>query len=58
MSYWILLFVIPILVFAIFEEVIYYFVNRNIFDRRGLGSKLIDKLKMLREKKKMKDKPL
>lgn len=45
MLFWIQLFIILIIIFAILEEAIYFFVNRSVFGRSDLEKKYREWLK-------------
>lgn len=51
MWYWIVLILIPIMVLAFFEEMIYFFVNRSIFGRSKLEQKCRNGLKYIFHKR-------
>ncbi len=50
MWYWIILFIIPILILAFLEEMIYFFVNRSVFGQSQFEQKCRSRLKQLFEK--------
>ena len=52
MWYWILLFIIPIVILAFFEEMIYFFVNRTVFGRSKLEEEWRKRAKQLMSVKK------
>ncbi|MEK3887508.1 hypothetical protein [Bacillus sp. FSL K6-3431] len=60
---WILIITIPIIAFALFEELIYFFVNRIIFrvaaeEEMTKKVKWSEKIKLLTNKLRLKDKSL
>ena len=50
MWYWIIPFIIPIIILAFLEEMIYFFVNRSVFGRSNFEQKCRKRLKQLFEK--------
>jgi hypothetical protein len=50
MTFWILVFVIPIIIIAIVEEMIYFLVNRRVFGPSKLELSVVEFLKMLGKK--------
>ncbi|KQL19992.1 hypothetical protein ACFFHH_06725 [Cytobacillus solani] len=50
MTFWILLFVIPICVIAIVEELIYFFVNKRVFGPSNLELASVKGFKLLFKK--------
>ncbi|MBS4210682.1 hypothetical protein [Bacillus sp. FJAT-50079] len=54
MSNWLLIILAPLIVFALFEECIYYFVNRSLFGKVERRIHIIEKLKAFASKFKWK----
>ncbi|WP_313799727.1 hypothetical protein [Cytobacillus sp.] len=50
MTFWILLFVIPIFLIAMVEELIYFFVNRRVFGPSNLELSLTKLFKQIAKK--------